>query len=395
MRRSNYLNMGTNTGHDEDSIDEAPTVQDPDTMQNDQSSLEEQIAPIDWLPPPSTGQLIQGVFIEIQDGNAIVSIGQKTEAIIPAENMQSLQQSEIKSLVSGSVLTCIIVRGATNQSPAILSVDKAQQEMEWQSLQETLEDRSTIEGIAISTNRGGYLVKLQYLQGFVPISQMSLGLQTERAGLTQQEDRIGQTLKLKVLEVDKTRNRIVLSERAAINEDRTSQKVKLISELTEGQLVTGHVSGLTDFGAFVDLGGADGLIHISELSWGSVGKASEILELNQEVSVSVLRVDPDKNRIALSLRRTQPEPWDTVGQRYESGQIVEGTVTKLAEFGAFARVEFGIEGLIHISEISLRTIRHPREVLSEGDVVSLKVLTVDSAKRRLSLSLKQATEEGF
>ena len=223
---------------------------------------------------------------------------------------------------------------------------------------------------------------------------MSLGSQAGSPDPTQEEDRIGQTLKLKVLEVDRTRNRIVLSERVAVNEARANQKAKLMSELSEGQLITGHVSGLTEFGAFVDLGGADGLIHISELSWDSVGKASDILQMNQEVTVSVLRVDPEKNRIALSLRRTEPEPWETIDERYEPGQLVEGTITKLADFGAFARVEHGIEGLIHISEITPRTIRHPREVLSEGDVVSLKVLSVEADRRRLGLSLKQAIEEG-
>jgi len=239
-------------------------------------------------------------------------------------------------------------------------------------------------------------VKLNSLQGFVPLSQMSSGTQpaTAHEETPAQDNRIGQTLMLKVLEVDRTRNRVVLSERAAINEGRAAQKAKLMSELREGQLVTGHVSGITEFGAFVDLGGADGLIHVSELSWESVGKVSEILELNQEVTVSVLRVDAEKNRIALSLRRTQPEPWETIGERYETGQIVDGTVTQLAEFGAFARVEHGVEGLIHISEISQRTIRHPREVLSEGDVVSLKVISIDAGRRRLGLSLKQALEEG-
>lgn len=386
--------MSKQTEHDQDSPEQGIIPEDTTSVQNDLSSFEEQMTSMEKAATLSTGQLVTGIFVGMQETAAVVSIGQKMDGVIPAENMQSLSESELQSLTIGSELTSVVIRIGTNDSPTILSFDKAQQEAEWLSLQDSLTSGSTIEGTVISTNRGGCLVKLSSLQGFVPLSQMSLGSQTGSHDPQQEEDRIGQSLKLKVLEVDRARNRIVLSERVAVNEARADQKVKLMSELSEGQLITGHVSGLTEFGAFVDLGGADGLIHISELSWDSVGKASDILQMNQEVTVSVLRVDPEKNRIALSLRRTQPEPWETIDERYESGQIVEGTITKLADFGAFARVEHGIEGLIHISEVASRTIRHPREVLSEGDVVLLKVLSVEADRRRLGLSLKQAIEEG-
>ena len=386
--------MSNQTEHDEGNTDQGIIPEETTSGQNDLSSFEEQMTSMEEATALSTGQLVTGIFVGMQEATAVVSIGQKMDGIIPAENMQTLSQSEVQSLIIGSELTSVVIRIGTNDSPTILSLDKAQHEAEWLSLQDSLTNRSTVEGTVISTNRGGCLVKLNSLQGFVPLSQMSLGSQAGSPDPTQEEDRIGQTLKLKVLEVDRTRNRIVLSERVAVNEARANQKAKLMSELSEGQLITGHVSGLTEFGAFVDLGGADGLIHISELSWDSVGKASDILQMNQEVTVSVLRVDPEKNRIALSLRRTEPEPWETIDERYEHGQLVEGTITKLADFGAFARVEHGIEGLIHISEITPRTIRHPREVLSEGDVVSLKVLSVEADRRRLGLSLKQAIEEG-
>ena len=386
--------MSNQTEHDEGNTDQGIIPEETTFGQNDLSSFEEQMTSMEEATALSTGQLVTGIFVGMQETTAVVSIGQKLDGIIPAENMQTLSQSEVQSLIIGSELTSVVIRIGTNDSPTILSLDKAKHEAEWLSLQDSLTNGSTVEGTVISTNRGGCLVKLNSLQGFVPLSQMSLGSQAGSPDPTQEEDRIGQTLKLKVLEVDRTRNRIVLSERVAVNEARANQKAKLMSELSEGQLITGHVSGLTEFGAFVDLGGADGLIHISELSWDSVGKASDILQMNQEVTVSVLRVDPEKNRIALSLRRTEPEPWETIDERYEPGQLVEGTITKLADFGAFARVEHGIEGLIHISEITPRTIRHPREVLSEGDVVSLKVLSVEADRRRLGLSLKQAIEEG-
>ena len=240
--------MGNQIGHDGDSIDQGPNAQDSPTMPSDQGSFEEQLMSMDRIAPPSVGQLINAVFIEMQDDAAIMSIGQKMEALIPAENMQSLARSEIESLSVGTELNCIVIRVGANNAPTILSVDRARQETEWHSLQETMESGSTLQGTVISTNRGGCLVKLNSLQGFVPLSQMSLGTQMGQDDPIHQENRIGQTLQLKVLEVDRTRNRIVLSERAAVNEERATQKAKLMSELTEGQLVTGHVSGLIILG---------------------------------------------------------------------------------------------------------------------------------------------------
>jgi small subunit ribosomal protein S1 len=391
------LNTCNRPEHSQRHIHQALDAEDTASVPSDQSPLREQTISMEGAIPLAAGQLVSGVFIAMQGDVALVSIGGGIEAIIPAENMQSLQGADFTALTPGSELSCIVVRVGNNESSTILSVDKAFKAKEWQILHETLERGSTVQGIIIRTNQGGCLVKLNSLQGFVPLSQMSLGTQLTNTPTpnkpSEEGNRIGQTLLLKILEVDKPRNRIVLSERAVVNDQRAAQKAKLLSELQEGQLVTGHVSGITEFGAFVDLGFADGLIHISELSWASVGTVSELLELGQEVTASVLQVDTEKSRIALSLRRAQPEPWETVEERYEAGQAVDGTVTKLTEFGAFARVESGIEGLIHISEISQRTIRHPSEVLSEGDVVSLKVIAVDAGRRRLGLSLKQAVEE--
>ena len=195
------------------------------------------------------------------------------------------------------------------------------------------------------------------------------------------------------MEVNRGRNRAIFSERQAIQELRDEQKARLIQELTEGETRSGKVTGISSFGAFVDLGGADGLIHISELSWSLVNSPEEIVEVGQELDVYVLRVDAENQKIALSLRRLQPEPWETINDRYQVGDVVEATVTKLTNFGAFARVEDSVEGLIHISELTSRMINHPREVVREGDAVQLKILRIEPERRRLGLSLKQAEQE--
>jgi len=200
-------------------------------------------------------------------------------------------------------------------------------------------------------------------------------------------------LTLKVLEVNRSRNRAILSERQAIQDQRELRKAKLIEELTEGEVRRGKVTGISSFGAFVDLGGADGLVHISELSWTPVGSPEEVVKVGDELDVYVLRVDAENKKIALSLKRLQREPWETVNERFQVGDVVDATVTKLTDFGAFARVEGSVEGLIHISELASRMVNHPRDVVKEGDAVRLKVLRIEPERRRLGLSLRQAMEE--
>ena len=204
---------------------------------------------------------------------------------------------------------------------------------------------------------------------------------------------IGKELTLKVLELDRGRNRAIFSERKVVQQQRDEQKARLIEELTEGETRRGNVTGISSFGAFVDLGGADGLIHISELSWDPVRTPEDVVSLGEELDVYVLRVDSQNKKIALSLRRLQPEPWETITDAFHVGDIVDATVTKLTNFGAFARVEASVEGLIHISELTSRAINHPREVVGEGDAVRLKILRIEPERRRLGLSLKQAEDE--
>jgi small subunit ribosomal protein S1 len=203
---------------------------------------------------------------------------------------------------------------------------------------------------------------------------------------------VGQKLRLKIIEIDRRRNRLILSERAAVEEWRRKQKEKLLDDLNEGDVLTGRVTSLADFGAFVDLGGADGLIHLSELSWLRVSHPRDVLQVGDEVEVYVLNIDPERQRIGLSLKRLQPEPWSQVLDKYEIGQVVDVTITKLANFGAFAQID-EIEGLIHLSELTDANITHPREVVKEGDQVSVKIIRIDPERRRIGLSLKQAEGE--
>ena len=216
------------------------------------------------------------------------------------------------------------------------------------------------------------------------------------SGEGNQEDalaqRVGQSVELRLLELNRRRNRVILSERLALQQKRDEEKDRLLLELREGEVRRGRVSGLSSFGAFVDLGGADGLIHISEFSWEPVQSPDEVVKLGDELDVYVLKVDQDARKIALSLRRLQPEPWQTIADRYQEGQLVQGTVTKLTTFGAFARIEGSVEGLIHISELTDRMVHHPKEVVDEGDVLTLKIIKIEPERRRLGLSLKQAED---
>jgi small subunit ribosomal protein S1 len=288
----------------------------------------------------------------------------------------------------GETIQVLVLDASSGEGGALLSIDKARGEASWGILEELVESGGTVEATITGYNRGGAVVDVDGLQAFIPLSQtiITTGADHE-TGLAA---RVGETITAKVLEVNRRRNRAVLSERAAHREQREGVKDQLLDNLQEGETRHGRVTGVSSFGAFVDLGGADGLIHISEMSWGPVASVDEVVAVGQEVEVYVLRVDRETRRIALSLRRLQPTPWEKVGGQLQLEQLVTGTITKLADFGAFARVEDSIEGLIHISELTERHIRHPKEAVDVGDTMTLKIVSLDPERHRLGLSLKQA-----
>ena len=357
------------------------------------------------------GDIVEGVVMRADTSDGLfVNIGQKSEAHVPVNEMRTVETDDITTL-AGASITAIVVRPESGDNPAILSVDRAVGEKGWQTLQKTMESGEVIEGKIAGFNRGGSIVEVEGVQGFVPMSQLVSVprerfrlYQEEASSLSQEEQQsiqeaqtaeIGRSIQMKVLEVNRSRNRAIFSERQAVQESRDALKAQLIAELSEGEVRMGRVTGISSFGAFVDIGGADGLIHISELSWSMVNSPEEVVSVGQEVDVYVLRVDAENMKIALSLRRLQPEPWETIQDRHNIGDVVDATVTKLTNFGAFARVEDSIEGLIHISELSARMINHPREVVREGDDVRVKILRIEPERRRLGLSLKQADDGNY
>ncbi|MCH8825479.1 MAG: S1 RNA-binding domain-containing protein [Chloroflexi bacterium] len=389
--------------------------------------MEQLLESMEPLKPLRRGDVVEGVVMRVDGEGIIVHIGHKSEGVVPTREMRTLSEEEVAAINVGDEIVTFVVRPESADDAAILSVDRAVGETGWHDLEKALEANETVEGEVIGFNRGGAIVEVQKIQGFVPMSQLvSVSREVFRVMQTEEPpkvevseeqkqeegepaaeapeepvapphdpaaDEIGKQLQLKILEINRGRNRAIFSERQAVQEWRDEQKARLVQELQEGETRTGKVTGISSFGAFVDLGGADGLIHISEMSWGPVNSPEDVVQVGQEVDVFVLRVDTENRKIALSLRRLQPEPWETINERYSVGDLVDATITKLTNFGAFARVEGNIEGLIHISELTSRMIQHPKEVVGEGDEVKLKILRIEPERRRLGLSLKAAEEE--
>jgi len=344
------------------------------------------------------GQIVSGKVVRVSPTEIIVDVGAKCEGIVPEEDLLKLLPAEREAIKAGDEVLVYVVETEDVRGNVVLSLAQAQAARDWQEAQRLLESQETIEREVVACNKGGVIVRLGKVNGFVPGSQLSPAHATDQATASSDKDRwiglVGKTLRLKVIEVDPQRNRLILSERLALREWRNSQREKLLNELTEGDVRQGRVINLTNFGAFIDLGGVDGLVHLSELSWKRVTHPSEVLQVGQQVEVYVLGVDRERRRVALSLKRLQPDPWATVEECYKEGQLVEGVITRLTKWGAFASIvgNEAIEGLIHISELDEGLVVHPREVIQPGKVVTLRVVGVDAAHHRLSLSLKQAAQ---
>ena len=339
------------------------------------------------------GEIIDGKVMSRKAEGMLVDIGYKSEGFVPTKEMRSLAET-LDELSVGDEIIAYVVNPEGNEGSSILSIDRARGEQGWRVLEKAMENNETCKGVITGSNRGGAVVESEGVQGFVPLSQL-VGPARELyvpGGEPPKEGFIGMEVEFKIIELNRRRNRAIFSERAALQAWKQIQKMRLVQELTEGEIRKGRVAGISNFGAFVDLGGADGLIHISELSWEPVKSPDEIVTVGEEIDVFVLRVDRENLKIALSLRRLQPEPWDDIETKFSVGQTVTGTVTKLANFGAFARIDRGIEGLIHISELAHQVIKHPRDVVNEGDELELKIIRIEPERRRLGLSLKQTLD---
>jgi small subunit ribosomal protein S1 len=354
------------------------------------------------LELPKRGEILTGTIARVTDADILVDVGAKSEGVISSRELERISDEQREMLTVGKEINVYVVRSGGRDGTIVLSILRAEEERDWQKAEELLESQELYEGKISGYNKGGLIVRLGRLRGFVPASQVSLSRRRRAQGETPDKrwgEMLDEPIITRVIEVDRRRNRLILSERAASREAREALKEKLISELEAGEVREGHVISLADFGAFIDIGGADGLVHISELSWKRVSHPKEIVKVGDEVRVKVLSVDPERNRISLSLRELEDDPWDMIAKTYDVGQLVEGTVTKLTKFGAFASLagteEYDIEGLIHISELADRHIEHPREVVEENQQLTLRIVNVEPERRRIGLSLRKVDSPEF
>ncbi|HSH02253.1 MAG TPA: S1 RNA-binding domain-containing protein [Anaerolineae bacterium] len=347
---------------------------------------------------PVAGDIIIGTVVENRQNAILVDINAKSEGIIYGRELDNLDEDTRADLTEGTEVPVFVVNPEDRDGNIVLSYTRAAEEKDWEMAQALLDSQDVYEGKVIGHNRGGLLVKVGYLRGFIPTSQLSnmrrLQKDNNEAFL---KDIVGEKITAKVIEVDRRRNRLIISERAAAREVRAAQRERLMDELQEGEVRTGRVVNIADFGAFVDIGGLEGLVHLSELSWKRITKPTDLVAIGDEVEVYVLNIDQDRQRVALSMKRLENDPWSIINDTYTVGQLVEVTITKLTNYGAFASLgdEYGLEGLIHISELSAQHVKHPREVVKKGDTVVTRIIRVDPKQRQIGLSIKQVSSDKF
>lgn len=360
-----------------------------------ESLLNEQELNVDL---PQAGEIRTGVIASISPTQILVSIGAKSEGVVSGRELDQLTTEEREALQVGQEVHVFVINPEDANGNVVLSLKRAQEQISWENVEKLLESDNVIDSKIIGFNKGGLIVGVEGLRGFVPSSQISAMRRSQSTGETPEQrwqKMIGQPITVRVIEVDRERRRLILSERAASTESRQSIKERVIEELEEGKVYTGRVTSLANFGAFININGADGLVHLSELSWDHIDHPREVLEVGQEIKVKVINVDREKKRIGLSVRALQSDPWKSRVEKYSVGQLVEGVITRLTKFGAFARLEGDIEGLIHISEIAEHRIEHPKEVLKEGEVKSLRVIRIDPEQHRIGLSLRKVDSAAF
>lgn len=343
------------------------------------------------------GDIVKGEIVSVSPTEVLVDVGAKSEGLVPAKELERLGREGLESLSVGDTIAVYVVRTEDRDGNLILSIRRAEEESDWVRAQELFEASEAFQSQVAGFNKGGLIVRLGRLRGFVPASQ--LGSRHRGSDKQQPEERwarlVGGDIQVKVIELNRRRKRLILSERAAMRQRREARRAELLESLRPGEVRKGVVSSLAEFGAFVDLGGADGLVHLSELSWNRSAKPQDVVDVGQEVEVYVLNVDQERKRIGLSLKRLEPEPWATVESRYYVGQLVEGVITRLTNFGAFALVNDEVEGLVHISELSDGRVNHPQEVVQEGEKHVMRIIRIDAKRRRMGLSLRRVTDPEY
>ncbi len=344
---------------------------------------------------PKRGDICEGVVLSKKSDEILVDVGLKLEAVVPRRDLEKLGPEALENVHQGDTVTVFVLQPENKEGRLVASLNMARTLKDWQKAQEMMESGELHEATVANFNKGGVIVPFYGLRGFVPASQLVKLPQPTGGGprIDRLNEMVGQELKLKVIEVDRRRRRLIMSERAAMREWRKEQKERLLRTLQPGDVCHGTVTNLMNFGAFVDLGGADGLVHVSEISWQRVRHPRDVLSVSQEVDVYVLNVDQERERIALSIKKLQPEPWSQVDQNYTVGDLIYGEITNVTDFGAFARLAEGVEGLIHVSELDDGPVDDPRKVVNRGAKLSLRIISMDVERRRIGLSLKRALPE--
>ena len=361
----------------------------PQIAVNDIGTADDFLAAIDsTIKYFNDGDIVEGTIVKVDRDEVLLDIGYKTEGVIPSRELSIKHDVDPSEVVAvGDSVEALVLQKEDKEGRLILSKKRAQYERAWGTIERIKEEDGVVEGSVIEVVKGGLILDIG-LRGFLPASLV------EMRRVRDLQPYVGKTLEAKIIELDKNRNNVVLSRRAWLEQTQSEVRQTFLNQLQKGQIRSGVVSSIVNFGAFVDLGGVDGLVHVSELSWKHIDHPSEVVEVGQEVTVEVLDVDMDRERVSLSLKATQEDPWQHFARTHQIGQVTPGRVTKLVPFGAFVRVEEGIEGLVHISELAERHVEIPEQIVQVGDEIFVKVIDIDLERRRISLSLKQANESG-
>ncbi|WP_052851743.1 30S ribosomal protein S1 [Streptomyces avicenniae] len=363
------------------------TATTPQVAVNDIGSEEAFLAAIDeTIKYFNDGDIVDGVIVKVDRDEVLLDIGYKTEGVIPSRELSIKHDVDPNEVVAvGDEIEALVLQKEDKEGRLILSKKRAQYERAWGTIEKIKDEDGIVTGTVIEVVKGGLILDIG-LRGFLPASLV------EMRRVRDLQPYVGKELEAKIIELDKNRNNVVLSRRAWLEQTQSEVRQTFLTTLQKGQVRSGVVSSIVNFGAFVDLGGVDGLVHVSELSWKHIDHPSEVVEVGQEVTVEVLDVDMDRERVSLSLKATQEDPWQQFARTHQIGQVVPGKVTKLVPFGAFVRVDEGIEGLVHISELAERHVEIPEQVVQVNDEIFVKVIDIDLERRRISLSLKQANE---
>ncbi|NOZ06173.1 MAG: S1 RNA-binding domain-containing protein [Chloroflexi bacterium] len=345
---------------------------------------------------PKRGDIISdGVVLSKSSDEILVDVGLKLEAVVPQRDLEKLEPAYLDEIHVGDKVPVFVLQPEDQEGRLVVSLNMARTLKDWKKAEEMMESGEMYETTVTNFNKGGVIVPFFGLRGFVPASQLVTLPKHPDSGqrIDRLSEMIDQPLRLKIIEVNRRRRRLIMSERAAMREWRKEQKERLLQNLKPGDVCHGVVTNLMNFGAFVDLGGADGLVHVSEISWHRVKHPRDVLQIGQEVDVFVLSMDPEKERIALSIKKLQPDPWTLTAQNHAIGDLVEGDITNVTDFGAFARLPEGIEGLIHVSELADGPVEDARKIIKKGDHVVVRIINMDVDRKRIGLSLRRAQEK--